>query len=292
MNILDKILSTEKHTAGKVITEPTLLSECETKVTIDEKDRYNIEIQPGKYLVIKAGFTTGKPGAKFSHPNITASGRTIHEFKHYRRGGSKFWTRRAGVDHYLVVPRNQIKLIPEKGYSYVRAEINGVKVLFNVSGAGGEGWTDYLTTFTTISVNHKLFDLKKICEVAIRNSPFEPITPKPLDSNDNERWNELAAKATPKIKESIAKMIEEGKKPIVHFLSKYSYHGETKGEAVEVQRRYKKIPVPQTPPHYFSYKFEPIGAPRRIILATGGGKVAAKLTQIDWHQTAVANNLA
>jgi hypothetical protein len=290
MTIFDKMIAAENSPIGKIITEPTLLSECGTKITIDEKDKYHIEIEAGDFLVVSMGFTAGKPGAKFIHPNIAASRKVIHEFKHYRNNGSKFWSSRAGVDHILVIPRNQIKLLPEKGYSYIKAEINGVKVSFNVSGGTANGWTDFLNTSTATSVNHKLLDIKKICEVAVRNSPLEPITVKALDQNEEENWNRLAAKATPKIKERIAKMVKDGEKPVVHFLTGYSYHGEKSGVAIEVNRRYKKVSIAERPG---CFSLDPIGAPKAFILEVAGAywKVNAKVTQIDWHKTAEANQI-
>ncbi len=178
-----------------MMTEPRLLSECGPKLIVDdtEGDRYEVEIEPGDFLVVRAGATVDKPTALFTHPNIVASARVIHEFRHYRRNGSTFWTARAGVDHYFVIPRNAIKLLPEKGYSWIPAEINGVKVKFNVSGGGdGSVWTDYLFTHTCIAVNHQVKDLTKLAEVAVRNSRLEPIAVKPMDADQEARWQELS----------------------------------------------------------------------------------------------------
>jgi hypothetical protein len=234
------------------------------------------------------GFTAGKSGANFTHPNIAATSKEVHEFKHYRNNGSKFWTSRAGINHYLVIPRNQIKLLPEKGYSYIKAEINGVKVSFNVSGGGGNGWTDFLSTSAHTSINHKLSDFKKVCEVAVRNSPFEPVTVKALEPNEEVMWNRLAAKATPKIKERIAKMVEEGKKPIIQFVPYVSYQGAKSGVAIKVQRRAKMVPIADKPG---SFSFEETGALRYFTLALGFSGVRAKVTQIDWYKTAELNGI-
>jgi hypothetical protein len=286
MNILEKILDTkDNNSTGKVITVPTLLSECGTRVTIDEKDKYHIEIEPNDFLVVIMGFTANKGAANFKHPNIASTRKTVHEFKHYRDNGGKFWTSRAGLDHLFVIPRNQVKILPEKGYSYIKAEINGVKVSFNVSGGGGDGWTDYLSTFTSTSVNHKLADVKKIAQVAVRNSPFEPMEAKPLTAQEEANWNRLQAKSTPKYKEIIAKMIEEGKKPMIYLLGGYIYE---RGEGVEVERRCRKIPLPNTEDGLRSWRHEFTGAPRRIILDIGH-RVFAKITQIDWYKTAKEN---
>jgi len=264
---------------------PTLLSNCGAEYVIDEKDKYTVIIQSGDYLVISMGFATSHGGSRFKHPNIAATTKTIHEFKHYRNSGSKFWTSRAGIDHILVIPRDKITLLPEKGYSYISAEINGAKVKFNVSGgtSGDGGWSDYLGTFVHISVNHKVGDLKKLCEVAVRNSPFEPIEVKKLDENDEKRWNRLMANSIPDYKEKIAKMIEEGKQPMIQLTPGLRY---VKEKAVDIRRRTKRVPITEN-----SWKYEETGAPRRIIIDVGY-KVAVKMNQIDWHKTAVENNLA
>lgn len=262
---------------------PILMSDCGTEYIVDEK--YKVEIEAGDYLILHMGFATSHAGSKFQHPNIAATSKVVHEFKHYRKGGSKFWTSKAGVDHILVIPRNKITLLPEKGYSYVPAEINGVKVKFNVSGGtSGDGWADWMHTNVHISVNHKMRDLRKLCEVAVRNSPFEPIVVEGLTEDDMKRWNRLAAKSIPDYKEGIAKMIEAGKKPIIKLLKGYRYE---EAEAVDIRRRYKK--VLGVDENHWTY--EETGAPHRVIVDVGY-KVAVKITQIDWHATRLANNLA
>jgi len=264
------------------------LSECGAKYVIEDKgpdDRYEVEIEPGEYLVVCVGFTAGKPGAKFTHPNIAATEKEVHEYKHYRSSGSKFWTARAGVNHYLVIPRTAVTLMPEKGMSYIKAEINGVKVTFNVSGGGGGGvWTDYLRMHTSTLVNHPLRDLKKMCEVAIRGTTLEPIKVKPMELSEEVWWNQLMAKASPRIKEKVAKMVEAGKNPVVRLMSGYTFD---KGEAIEVSRRSRKHRTSET-----SYTLEYDGSPKSITVVAGFGRYRVKMTQIDWYATAKENGVA
>lgn len=289
MKALSEILENKPYTKGQIITKPTLLSDCGILVTIDDKQKYNISIEQGDYLIVIAGASAGKASMNFDHPNISATKKVIHEFKHYRKGGSKFWTSRAGKNYYFVIPRDQITLLPEKGYSYIPAEINGVKVTFNVSGGGGGGvWTDFLRNITEISVNHRIKDLKKIAEVAVRNSPFEPIQFE-IDPDFDERiWNRLALKSNPKIKETIAKMIEEKKSPIIHLIDGWTVDGNSSAVGIEVKRKSKKIPLPPKQGYEISYRIEYCGALKSVIL---NGEWRAKMSQIDWYKTAVANNL-
>jgi len=277
---------------GVKMTEPKLLSECGTLLVVDGTpgEQYQVEIEPGDYLVIRAGASVGKPSARFGHPNVAASGRSVHEFRHYRQGG-KFWTARAGVDFYFVVPRTAIKMLPEKGHSYVPAEINGVRVRFNVSGGTANGWTDWLHTCTEISVNHPVRDLKKIAEVSVRNSPFEPVVVKPLEEGEDRRWRQIAARLSSGLIEKIAKMAEEGKSPVVKFLSGYKV---SEGRLVEVERRAKKIMLPHGDECLKKWRVEYTGAVKHLILNIEGewGRVRAKMGQVDWDATAAANGLA
>ncbi len=143
------------------LTEKVLLSNCKGTIVLDDgadkaSDKYTIEIPDTDYLIIEVGAMIGKGAFNLKHLNISTSIKRIYEFKHYRHGGGKFWTKAAGISHYIIVPTNKIYILPEEGHSYIRAEINGVKVWFNVSGGGGSnGWSDYLHSFTNISVNHK-----------------------------------------------------------------------------------------------------------------------------------------
>lgn len=269
-----------------MITESKLMSECGTELVVDDNpaEKYRVEIEPGDYLVVSVGFGANKAAAKFSHPNIAATEKVIHEFKHYRRGGGKFWTSRAGVDHYLVIPKSAIKLLPEKGYSYVPAEINGVKVAFNVTGIGSGGWTDIIHINTSISVNHKFGDFKKLCEAAVRGTTLEPIVCKGLEAGQEAEWDRLAAMAAPSVKDKIYELIEAGKKPIVCLASGYQYDDKNEGEAIEIDRKYR-----MTKQADGTGKWSEDGVVRYITILINGHRVRVKRNQIDWAATAKAN---
>jgi len=296
MNDIQKLIdANDEPTAptGVKMTEPKLLSECGTLLVVDGTpgEQYQIEIAPGDYLIVRAGATVNKPSARFSHPNVAAFGKVLHEFKHYggRNGCRKFWTAHAGMDFYFVIPRSAVKMLPVKGHSYIPAEINGVKVTFNVSGGTANGWTDWLHTNTTIAVNHKLSDLKKIAEVAVRNSPFEPMVVKPLE--DETRWNQLAARASKGLVEKIAKLAEDGKFPVVKFLPGFE---EKEGKVVSVNRRAKKTMLPHGNECLKKWSTDYTGAVKSLVLVVDryGCRIRAKIGQIDWFETAKANGIA
>ena len=280
-----------------MMTEARLLSECGEKLVIDdsEKDRYEIAIAPGDDIVVMMGFKSNHPAAKFTCEGIAATNNEIHEFKHYCRSGRKFWTSHAGVNHYLVVPKNQIKLLPEKGYSYVKAEINGVKVSFNVSGGGGsDGWRDWLGNTASVGVNHPLKALKAVAAVARKGVKLEV---KQLSEDDMLAWRKLAAK-TGSAKETIIGLVEAGKKPTIILGARYSFQGRTIGQGVEAVRKYMRSNY--TPcdikvgDYENSRRIVPIGAVKAVMVAFGEGycnQARVKMTQIDWLATATANGI-
>lgn len=276
-----------------MMTEVKLLSECGTMLVVDDNpaDRYQVEIEQGDFLVIRTGATAGKAAFHFDHPNLAAKAKAVFEFKHYRRNGGKFWTSRAGMEFYLVIPRTAITMLPEKGHSYVPAMINGVKVKFNVSGGTINGWTDWMHTHTEISVNHPVRDLKKLAEVAVRGSVMEPVATKALEPDREAQWSRLAARVAKGLIEKVAKLAEEGKNPIVKLLAGYNVK---EGVLIEVSRRAKKIEIPPKEGYLRSYRIEHTGAVRNLILDVDGhwGKTRVKLNQIDWAATAAANGIA
>lgn len=270
----------------EVMTEPTLLSNCTNPIILDnnEKEPYRISYQEGTNLLLVMGFHSNKPAAKFSHPNIMATEKRIHEFKHYRKGGSKFWTAKSGVDHYLIIPRNKIIMLPEKGYSYVKTEINGVKISLNVSGGTcGKGWGDFFSSIVHTSVNHKLSDLKKVAEVAIRDSQIENgVEIKTLDEAELKRWDMLHAKSCPDIKNAIAKLAEDGKAPVIKLVGGFNEHT---GIAIETcRRRIKKVEG-----NVWSWDYT--GALKSLIVSFSSCRYRVKLNQIDWDGTAKLNGI-
>lgn len=269
-------------------TESKLLSDCGNEYVID--DKYKVEIETGDYLVVETGTCVGKAAANFTHPNVAATAKRVYEFRTYFKSGRKKWNSKAGVSNYFVIPKSAIKLLPEKGYSYVQAEINGVKVQFNVSGGSGFAgvgvWTDMLRINTQISMNHPIRDLKKIAEVAVRGTSLEPIQVKALEPQEEINWNQLAAKAKGNVKEEIVALIEAGKKPVVKLASGYQY---SEGKAIEVVRRYVRTKTGEN-----TWQWGETGPIKALVIEADGhwGKLRAKLSQIDWYLTAQANGLA
>jgi hypothetical protein len=133
------------------------------------EEGYEVRLPPGDHLVVIAGAHWGEPGCRFDHPGVVAKKSRVFEFKHYRRGGGKFWTSKAGIDFYFVIPKAQIELLPEKGYSYVSVSIRGRKCHLNVSGGAADGrWTDSVRRVAHAGCGWSLAALGLLGTVAVR----------------------------------------------------------------------------------------------------------------------------
>ena len=158
---------------------------------------YHVETPAGPALILRAGAMLGKPAAGFTHPNVLLKEPCVHEFKHYRKGGGKFWTAAAGYNFYFAIPKAAVRLHPEPGYSYIKAQVAGVEVVFNVSGGTLNGWTDWIRNPVSISVNHPLRALRQLADAALTPEAAASlglsVEPKPLDSEQVLRFSEQVA---------------------------------------------------------------------------------------------------
>lgn len=91
------------------------------------EEGYEIRLPPGDHLILVAGAYLGEAGYDFDHPGVAAKRSELFEFKHSCRNGRKFWTSKAGLNFYFVVPKAHIELLGEKGYSDVPVRIAGRK---------------------------------------------------------------------------------------------------------------------------------------------------------------------
>ena len=65
-------------------------------------------------VIVVAGAHLGEAGYHFDHPNLAAKKSELFEFKHYRKGGGKFWASKAGISFYFVIPKAQIELLRQE----------------------------------------------------------------------------------------------------------------------------------------------------------------------------------
>src|SRR5256885_373965 len=94
-------------------------------ITLDQANP-SIELVPGYfikassegYVILILGAKFGSAAAAFRHPSLLGSVATVHEYKRSTPTGAKFWTRKAGINHYLAFRKESIELIPVDGCSF------------------------------------------------------------------------------------------------------------------------------------------------------------------------------
>jgi hypothetical protein len=151
----------------------SFLSELGNRV--DLANDYHINFPNKDYLILIAGANYPDKAVHFNHPNLAGRQNNVFETKAYWPNGRKKWFSHAGVDLYFVVPKSKIKLIPEKGYSYVPVEVNGLTLRLNVSGGTFDGWTDSVSLQCSVGIDWKVGKLKKLAAAALPPSACKGI---------------------------------------------------------------------------------------------------------------------
>lgn len=140
---------------------------------------YTIDIEgtDEPFITLFFGGTENHASFKFQSEKVQKDWLAIFPFRTYFKSGRKKWYEKLGRTFAMVFRREDVEVLPEKGYSYVKCRINGVTVTLNVSGGtsgGGKYWTDYVGKTPRTSVNIKVGDLKKIAEKALRKEQIDP----------------------------------------------------------------------------------------------------------------------
>jgi len=201
---------------------------------------------------------------------VAARASRVFELKHYRQGGGKFWTARAGIDFYFVIPKSAIELIEEHGYSYPKILIGGEKYTLSVSGGTFPtgSWTDHVHQGAHIGIKCTLRVLKRLAEYAISPELCEAknIRLDIQDTNENtgERFIELATK------KDMQKAIEVGSKIMLGHGCYWRTPG-NKGPFPVISKRKKK--------RTFTCERD------------DGGYISISYKNIDWTETARANGI-
>lgn len=276
-----------------LITAPILLSDAGSLVMLAPD--YAIEIDlpsEGKgipdHLVIIAGEDARSPRAAFKHPNLAAKANTVHHFRAYWPDGRKKWYCKPGVNFYFVVPRNVVTLLPEKGHSYIKAEINGVKLVFNVSGGSSKyGWSDWLLTTTDTSCNHKRASLKKLAEVAI---PYK-LAVEPLKEEEQRHFDRLMAEAS--VPAKVIEAFKAGEKPMITLVDGCSFSSKQNTAPLE-DITYVRMAKWHTaseqekagnPNVTKCGKFEDTAKIKSLLCMDDGRRMRVKPSYVDWLKT-------
>lgn len=222
---------------------------------------YHVQLPPGDHLLVVAG---GQEATRFDHPNLVARVPRVWEFKHYHSRRGKWWSQKAGIDLHFVVSKTEIELLPEKGYSYVPVRIGGRKFVFNVSGGSSpNGWTDYIRPQVHTSVGLPKSALNSLGSVALCPAQILELglgfDISPLSEDQQQTYQELAVKRD--VQQADIKQLVLGR-----FVS---WRGQ-KGPFAVVSR---------SPRH------------REFTIEDEGWRCRVKYSQIDWLQTAIANEI-
>lgn len=156
-----------------VENEPVRLDADTEKVTFTslpgERGAYHVTFNGAPYLMLVMGASYGTALSKLEHPRLLARVCRVHEYKHYRQNGSKFWTAKPGIDLYCIVRKEDVTVVPEWGASYPKVMVNGVTLQLNVSGGtfpAGE-WTDSVGAAPHTSVGYPVKTVKAVLDVAL-----------------------------------------------------------------------------------------------------------------------------
>lgn len=132
---------------------------------------YEVRVERGRHFLLTLSFPLGQAGARFTHPNIA---RSVPDTLHYKYDNPKRWVSKPGITHYLAVARRHITLLPEQGWSYPHARIDGCPVRFNVSGGtDGSRWVDSLRLRADVAGDKTA--LSAVAAIADRGTGWEPI---------------------------------------------------------------------------------------------------------------------
>lgn len=151
---------------------PALPSKAGTYILIENEYAIHVETD-GDYIALRVGYTKTGAGIDSSFPTMARKRTTTFEFKHYHHNGSKSWTKEPGTEFVFILPRSEVKLVRENGYSYPKVIINECEVQLNTSGGGGKVWTDFIGEYVCTSINLPLATLSAIASVAVRGTELD-----------------------------------------------------------------------------------------------------------------------
>ena len=149
------------------MSKPTVVNLSKLAGKIEIEPGYYVELPDSECLVVVAGANFPEAATRYDHPNVAARKDKVFHTRAYWPSGRKKWFSHAGRDFYFAIPRSNIALVFEKGYSYVPVVINGQAFRMNVTGGTFDGWTDVVRQQAHVGIGftRKLLDL--LAEVAL-----------------------------------------------------------------------------------------------------------------------------
>lgn len=162
---------------------------------------YFLKVEPGEFQIAVLPFEVGTPGYNLEDPKVFARNPAVFDRKH-ENDNRKWWTRHAGVNLCIVIPKDKIEVVPEVGYSYPKFKINGETLSFSTSGgtSGNGTWTDWLTNKGHVGCNAPLKVIRKLLAVALTPQEatakgFKCDLPR-LGKDEFQDWTDLALAKT------------------------------------------------------------------------------------------------
>lgn len=247
------------------------LAEIGTRFEMPYKDgKYIVTFPQGDHLIVCVGADYGTAGAKFNHPKVAIKASRVFELKHYHPVRGKFWTARAGIDFSFVIPKKEIELVEEHGYSYPKIIIGGEKYTLSVTGGTfpSGSWTDTVHQGAHMGIKCKVKTLKHLAEYAISPELCEArgiqLSIKDINEHTAERFVGLAAK------KDMQKAIKINSKIMLGWGCYWRTPG-NKGPFPVVERRKRKRTF--------------------TCVRDDGGYISISYNNIDWTETAKANGI-
>jgi len=222
---------------------------------------YRVEMPEGDYLFVSASAEYSTTAVKFDHSNILKTKKEILSFRAYWPNGSKRWYEKPGTSFIMAIPKENIYMVEERGYSYVPVEIGGVRYTLNVSGGTHKGWTDYISQGSSIGVFKSKRKLEKLAESTVVPEDVDLGPVRIMSEGEIASYNSLCAYHDTKGK------LKEGDKIVLS--SGYQVNG-SKGPFLIIRRPSRK----------------------RHFICSGYDNFKAYYKHIDWTKTAEVNGVA
>ncbi len=146
---------------------PRSVNLSELSGTVEIAPGYQVELPDDDCLILVAGAKYPAAATRYDHPHLAARQDQVFHTRAYWPDGRKKWFAHAGRDFYFVIPRDRIELVFTKGYSYVPVLVNGQSWRLNVSGGGGEIWTDYVRHQSHVGIGCSKKQLDSLARAAL-----------------------------------------------------------------------------------------------------------------------------
>lgn len=223
-------------------------------------DKYKVIIDPTHpYILFELPYSLDHNCWQLQPPNLLGRHISLLEFKHYRKNGSKFWSKRPGVNLFFAVDKQKIRIMPKEGLSYPELKVGAIPFSTSVSGGGGPIWTDYLSTQVSCMTNLPKRILMDIANAALTTSEA---------SNLGIQLPKLENTSAPEIDDALARQAQ--------------LHGLVKGQKIMLKPGF-------TVRGDNTLYFESRSSSQKLLCTHQGSPVAVSLPRVDWVQTATQN---